>query len=353
MQNQHRFAAMLLRSLTTAQKVESRGYKVAKAHFEQLSEVFGEPENFQTAEPCVDPRAGAFLAAESANGACWTRCVAGHVMHECCGQEVRRFQEHWCCLCLKNITRQESRHTCDICSQFEICTTCTEAWVEQEQELRIDTFDRPRRLERMLRNVLADMQKGAAYYLEVVPPDPFANPKAPIKGEKFEEALDVERTLQLEELPWQTFRTLSSVLVLCYFLAFAWSLVQICTGQTLGRPHAVITTGAQNYLDLAGEAGDRRLLHDPPASFVLSRTAPGPRSDSAEVAGWLRAQDLVAVAEEAEKRQVDGPMLQSFDESAWKELGVVSAVERARLSTALRLHRQELVRQPRQLRGSL
>lgn len=203
----------------------------------------------------------------------------------------------------------------------------------------------------MLRNVLADMQREAAHYLEVVPPDPFANPKAPIKGEKFEEALDVERTLQLEDLPWQVFRTLSSVIVLCYFLAFAWSLVQICTGQTLGRPHAVITTGAENYMDLAGEVGDRRLLRDPLATFDRGSTAPGPWSDSAEIATWLRTQDLSAVAEEVEKRRVDGPMLQSLGEAAWTELGVASAVERARLSTALHLHQQEFKQRPRQLRG--
>lgn len=205
----------------------------------------------------------------------------------------------------------------------------------------------------MLRNVLADMQKRSTRYLEVVPRDPFSNPKAPIKGKKFEEALDMERTLQLEELPWQTFRTLSSIIVLCYFLAFVWSFLQICTGQSLGRPHAVITTGAENYLDLAGEADDRRLLRQSSATVGLVSHAPGFWSDSSEVADWLRAQDLPAVAEEARKRQVDGPTLHRFDASAWRELGVASAVEIARLSAALQLPGPEFDRRPRQLRGSL
>ena len=79
----------------------------------------------------------------------------------------------------------------------------------------------------------------------------------------------------------------------------------------------------------------------PNASPMRDRTAKeatGPLAEWTvdEVAAWLMVNGQKTISEKARSAQIDGSVLMELDTAGWEELGVTSAIERAKLLAAVK-----------------
>lgn len=283
-------------------------------------------------------------------------CANGHDLVEKHGQTIFHLTGRFCAICKNDIKRTDTRYTCSSCTKYDVCVPCAKniqqkvggpnAIYSSLASAAVSLDGRggeTKKTERMLKLALSDfrtrveaLEKGRIKRRHsAVKADRDAEKRreeqslkelpTPLHYDKLDEALSAKATKDMDTLPWMIYRSFTSMVTLMFFLAFVWSIVQLCTPDLhLGRPHKSTTTGRDQYLDMAGDPLERRLLSHPRET-----------SQAREIADWFRHLGREDAAEEIVEHDVDGATLRHLDRHGWAELGVASGIERAKLLALL------------------